>query len=358
MKKKLLILLLVVAFATTGCSKDEEQGARTGVSGAWKAVIAGILQPIDVTNDVAIPNSSGQVSTSTALQYWDVDNDTTYMNGTVEISGLVLPMITESPLNITSADGTATTTLSTENDGNFTIDTASTSDAMVIANNGNIDISGDLKVTGLTTLGATNNTVLTNSHGLVAQSFLNVEGIFRANGELTANATSTFSGITNFEDDITIANNKWLGATDSDGNFQNWFRSNASSTHVNVGSSLHMARAINGVAGGMQQMMNIDSASTQADGDGISGSLDIDNNSVLTWYGESDGAGSSDSYRVGIGTSTPISLLHVDNATATTTATFGGSELACMKFRDTDDAGWSYATFLDGVMTVSTDSCE
>jgi len=65
----------------------------------------------------------------------------------------------------------------------------------------------------------------------------------------------------------------------------------------------------------------------------------------------------SDVYRlsgnVGIGTSTPISIFHVDNASVTTTATFGGTTAGCLKLQDTDLAGWSYCSILDGSMSCS-----
>jgi len=68
-----------------------------------------------------------------------------------------------------------------------------------------------------------------------------------------------------------------------------------------------------------------------------------------------------DGGNVGIGTSTPEALFHVSEATATTTAEFGndgGTSPSCMKFQDTDGAGWTYCTFLNGTMTCDTNSCE
>ena len=64
---------------------------------------------------------------------------------------------------------------------------------------------------------------------------------------------------------------------------------------------------------------------------------------------------------MGIGTTTPATLLHVSKSSATTTATFGngsGGSLACLKLRDSDDGGWTYCTVLDGAMNCTTTSCE
>ena len=64
---------------------------------------------------------------------------------------------------------------------------------------------------------------------------------------------------------------------------------------------------------------------------------------------------------VGIGTTTPSSLLHISKDSATTTITIGnesGGGLACLKLRDSDDGGWSYCTILDGTMNCTTTSCE
>lgn len=65
---------------------------------------------------------------------------------------------------------------------------------------------------------------------------------------------------------------------------------------------------------------------------------------------------------LGVGTSTPSSLLHVDSATsATTTVTIGSAGEGfggCIQLRDEDDAGWTYITALNGTLNVSTTSCE
>lgn len=64
---------------------------------------------------------------------------------------------------------------------------------------------------------------------------------------------------------------------------------------------------------------------------------------------------------LGIGTTSPATLLHVSKDSATTTITFGnesGGSLACLKLRDSDDGGWSYCTILNGTMNCTTTSCE
>jgi len=69
----------------------------------------------------------------------------------------------------------------------------------------------------------------------------------------------------------------------------------------------------------------------------------------------------SDVYRtsgeVGIGTSNPTSDLDVDGGTARGIIEIDGSTGGCLKIRDTDDAGWTYLTALDGNITTSTSAC-
>lgn len=64
---------------------------------------------------------------------------------------------------------------------------------------------------------------------------------------------------------------------------------------------------------------------------------------------------------VGIGVSEPDANLHVYGGDSQeSTLTIGGSsssEGACLKLRDSDGAGWTYCTFLDGAMSCSQTSC-
>lgn len=59
---------------------------------------------------------------------------------------------------------------------------------------------------------------------------------------------------------------------------------------------------------------------------------------------------------VGIGTTAPSSILAIDKGTGYGQVTADGSSGGCLMFRDTDDAGWTECTFLDGVMSCSTDA--
>ncbi|MEA3449605.1 MAG: hypothetical protein U9Q85_01345 [Patescibacteria group bacterium] len=65
---------------------------------------------------------------------------------------------------------------------------------------------------------------------------------------------------------------------------------------------------------------------------------------------------------VGIGTTTPDANLQVYGGdSATSTLEVGGSlssSGACIKLRDSDGAGWSYCTILDGTLSCSQASCE
>lgn len=59
---------------------------------------------------------------------------------------------------------------------------------------------------------------------------------------------------------------------------------------------------------------------------------------------------------IGIGTSSPRSIVDVDKGTGYGQITFDGSSGGCLMLRDTDDAGWTKCTALDGVLTCTTDA--
>jgi hypothetical protein len=62
---------------------------------------------------------------------------------------------------------------------------------------------------------------------------------------------------------------------------------------------------------------------------------------------------------VGIGTVSPSSTLQVVDATKASTLTIGeiNKSIACLKMVDSNKSGYTYCTFLSGVMTCSTKDC-
>ncbi len=58
---------------------------------------------------------------------------------------------------------------------------------------------------------------------------------------------------------------------------------------------------------------------------------------------------------VGIGTTSPSSILAIDKGTGWGQITSDGSSGGCLMLRDTDDAGWTECSVLDGTMSCSTD---
>lgn len=67
-----------------------------------------------------------------------------------------------------------------------------------------LNVAGESFISGLTTNAITTN-VLIAVYGITTNGFLTVEETFTANGELIANATSTFNGISEFTDEVTMA---------------------------------------------------------------------------------------------------------------------------------------------------------
>lgn len=65
---------------------------------------------------------------------------------------------------------------------------------------------------------------------------------------------------------------------------------------------------------------------------------------------------------VGIGTTTPVEKIQVDgnasinNIASTSQVTIGGTQPGCLMIRDSDGAGWTQITVLDGVISVTSDA--
>jgi len=59
---------------------------------------------------------------------------------------------------------------------------------------------------------------------------------------------------------------------------------------------------------------------------------------------------------VGIGTVSPTSILDIDKGTGYGQITVNGSSGGCMMFRDTDDAGWTECSYLNGTQTCTLDA--
>ncbi len=61
--------------------------------------------------------------------------------------------------------------------------------------------------------------------------------------------------------------------------------------------------------------------------------------------------------RIGIGTGTPSELLDLDGGTGRGIIEVDGDTGGCLKIQDTDDAGFTYCTALNGVLSCSTSAC-
>ena len=59
---------------------------------------------------------------------------------------------------------------------------------------------------------------------------------------------------------------------------------------------------------------------------------------------------------VGIGSTSPRSLLEIDKGTGTAQITIDGTTGACLMLQDTDGAGWTECDALNGTLSCSTDA--
>jgi len=127
---------------------------------------------------------------------------------------------------------------------------------------------------------------------------------------------------------LTIANDNWISAKDNAGtSYVNMFKVNASD-EIDVGATLNVGPIELEEDSGAITLVNLPVSSTPSDGDTESYGLSIDSNPVLTIYGLADGAGGTDTHRVGIGTTTPSATLHVTgNAVVTGGLTMGSATL-------------------------------
>ena len=121
-------------------------------------------------------------------------------------------------------------------------------------------------------------------------------------------------GVTDPDTILTIANDNWISAKDNTGtSYVNMFKVNASD-EIDVGATLNIGPIELAEDSGAITLVNLPVSSTPNDGDTESYGFSIDSNPVLTIYGLADGSGGTDTHRVGIGTTSPQSRLHVQTA--------------------------------------------
>ena len=97
-------------------------------------------------------------------------------------------------------------------------------------------------------------------------------------------------------------------------------------------------------------MANIGDTNVIADSDG-----DSDGN-ILFRIGTTTKMMVNNTGNVGIGTTAPTSILDIDKGTGYGQITVNGSSGGCMMFRDTDDAGWTECSYLNGTQTCTLDA--
>jgi len=97
-------------------------------------------------------------------------------------------------------------------------------------------------------------------------------------------------------------------------------------------------------------LANIGDTNVIADSDG-----DSDGN-ILFRIGTTTKMMVNNTGNIGIGTTAPTSILDIDKGTGYGQITVNGSSGGCMMFRDTDDAGWTECSYLNGTQTCTLDA--
>jgi len=130
-------------------------------------------------------------------------------------------------------------------------------------------------------------------------------------------------------------------------------------------SSLGYQAGYNNISGANNTFIGFSSGYSTRQSTSSSNSLALGANSYFTTDNEYVYGTSTVQYhvfpggKVGIGTSTPTSILDVAAQTGTSTITIGqmGKTAACFKMVDVSKSSYSYCTFSGGVMTCSTNDC-
>jgi hypothetical protein len=138
---------------------------------------------------------------------------------------------------------------------------------------------------------------------------------------------------------------------------------NAPSSTVDVLTGLNTGQLTSPTNPGIFTFYNMPVNSSSADNTVHSATFSSDSNPIMTWYSQSDGAGSVDNLRVGVGTTTPTVLFHVENptASASTTIRFGRSNNtkgSCLQLYSPN--GTAYKVFVTnaGAITAVAGTCE
>lgn len=181
----------------------------------------------------------------------------------------------------------------------------------------------------------------------LAQAATTISTNVSTDGTLSVTGASTLTGLTS----MIQASSTRFSVHDTA-----YFGGTATSTFSSAGA-LTLAGALSGTSGSFSTTFGVTGATTLSSTLAVTGATTL---SASTTVGAATLFAGDDLNRVGVGTTTPLDLFHVENQTATTTAVISTGAAAKggrIILEDVDGAGCTEVSALNGTLTAKTVTC-
>lgn len=181
----------------------------------------------------------------------------------------------------------------------------------------------------------------------IAQAATTISTNVSTDGTLSVTGASTLTGLTS----MVQASSTRLSVHDTA-----YFGGSATSTFSSAGA-LTLAGALSGTSGSFSTTLGVTGAATLSSTLAVTGATTL---SASTTVGTATLFAGDDMNRVGVGTTTPLDLLMVENQTATTTvviSTGASAKGGRLIIEDHDGAGCTEVSALNGVLAAKIVTC-